>query len=84
MLLSVQRGDFTRPQELKPDIPTALEAICLKAMALRPEDRYVSPLVLADDLERWLAGAPVFALKPEAGLRPRLWQRLFNWWRSRG
>src|SRR5262249_50862620 len=33
----------------------ALEAICLKAMALHPGDRYPSPRALADDLEHWLA-----------------------------
>ena len=33
----------------------ALEAICSKAMALRPEDRYSTTRALADDLERWLA-----------------------------
>ena len=44
----------------------ALEAVCLKAMALRPEDRYASPRALADDVEHWLADEPVSAL-PEPG-----------------
>ncbi len=33
----------------------ALEAICLKAMALRPEERFGSALALATEIEQWLA-----------------------------
>src|SRR5262249_52546718 len=54
MLNRVQRGDFSPPRALDDRIAPALEAICLKAMAREPEDRYASPRVLADDLERWL------------------------------
>ena len=36
-------------------MPKPLEAICLKAMSLRPGDRYGKPNQLADDIERWLA-----------------------------
>ncbi len=39
----------------------ALEAICLKAMAQRPEDRYGSCRALADDIERWMADEAVIA-----------------------
>ena len=39
----------------------ALEAVCLKAMALKPEDRYAAPKALAEDVERWLADEPVTA-----------------------
>jgi len=55
LLKKVQRGDFPPPRQLKRTVPTALEAICLKAMALKPQERYPSPLALADDVERWLA-----------------------------
>src|SRR5262249_34349130 len=55
MLRRVERGDFPLPRQVRPDVPAALEAVCLKAMALRPEDRYPSPRVLADELEHWLA-----------------------------
>ena len=44
-----------------PSIDRALEAVCLKAMALRPEDRYDSCRALAEDIERWLADEPVTA-----------------------
>ena len=39
-------------------MPRALEAICLKAMARKPEDRYATALDLAADVRRWLADEP--------------------------
>jgi serine/threonine protein kinase len=42
MLSKVQRGEFLPPRQRKRDTPRALEAICLKAMARRPEERYSS------------------------------------------
>ncbi len=56
VLQQVQRGDFPKPSQVRPALPKALESICLRAMALRPEDRYPSPLALAQDIERWQAG----------------------------
>ncbi len=38
-----------------------LDAIVLKALAKRPEDRYGSAAALADDLQRYLSGEPVKA-----------------------
>jgi serine/threonine protein kinase len=37
-LRAVQKGEFAPPRRLDPSIDPALEAICLRAMALRPED----------------------------------------------
>jgi PAS domain S-box-containing protein len=54
-LLRVQRGEFVPPSGLNPAVEPALEAICLKAMALKPEDRYPSPRELADAIEVLLA-----------------------------
>jgi serine/threonine protein kinase len=51
MLSAVQKGDFPPPRRLDPAIDPALEAICLKAMALRAEDRYPTPRALAEDIE---------------------------------
>jgi eukaryotic-like serine/threonine-protein kinase len=61
LLRAVQRGEFPPPRRLDPSTDRALEALCLKAMAVRPEDRYASPRALAEDLERWLADEPVSA-----------------------
>lgn len=55
VLERVRRGVFPSPRGLNRSIDQALESICLKAMALRPEDRHESALALADELEAWLA-----------------------------
>ena len=62
VLEKVQRGDFPPPRQVRPGVPPALEAVCLKAMALRPGDRYPSALALAADVEHWLADEPVSGL----------------------
>jgi serine/threonine protein kinase/tetratricopeptide (TPR) repeat protein len=61
VLRRVEAGDFTPPRQLDPSIDRALEAVCLKAMATRPGDRYPSTRALAEDVERWLADEPVAA-----------------------
>jgi serine/threonine-protein kinase len=75
ILRQVRQGDFLPPRRLAPLVPPALEAICLKAMAAKPGDRYPSAKALAKDVERWLADEPVSAL-PERGM-----QRLAGWLR---
>jgi len=59
LLRRVERGEFLLPCKLKKDAPKALEAVCLKGMALRPADRYSTPLELAQAVEQWLADEPV-------------------------
>jgi serine/threonine-protein kinase len=73
VLGAVREGDFARPTRLDPSMDPALEAVCLRAMAFRPEDRYASPRVLAEDVERWMADEPVSAWK-----EPRA-RRLWRW-----
>ena len=63
----VRQGDFRPPRSVRRSVPAPLEAICLKAMAVRPEDRYGSVRELAEDLEHWLADEPVSAY-PEGRL----------------
>ena len=53
-------------------MPKALDAICLKAMAHRKEDRYQTAHELADDIQRFVAGEPVSAY-PE-GFAARAWR----------
>jgi serine/threonine protein kinase/anti-sigma regulatory factor (Ser/Thr protein kinase) len=50
ILLRAQRGEFLPPSSLN-QVNPKFEAICLKAMALEPEDRYASPRELADAIE---------------------------------
>jgi serine/threonine-protein kinase len=61
VLRAVQKGDFRPPRQIVTSIDRALEAVCLKAMSMKPEDRYATPKLLADEIERWLAGEPVSA-----------------------
>jgi serine/threonine protein kinase len=49
--------DPAAPSTLRPGIDPALEAICLKAMARRPQDRYASMRELAEALGSWAKGA---------------------------
>jgi eukaryotic-like serine/threonine-protein kinase len=73
VLKKVERGEFPRPREHAPWLDPALEAIALKAMALKPSDRYPSPRALADDVERWLADEPVAAYPEPFARRARRW-----------
>jgi serine/threonine protein kinase len=75
ILHRVQNGDFPPPRQICPKVPQPLEAICLKAMALKPSDRYSSPQALAEDLERYLADEPIRALSEPLSIRTRRWLR---------
>ncbi len=75
VLRKVQRGEFARPRQLDPSIDKALEAVCLEAMATKPEDRYASCRGLAEDLERWAADEPVTAWREPWSRRARRWAR---------
>ena len=75
ILRAVQQGEFRRPRQLDPTTDRALEAVCLKAMALKPEDRYGSPRALAEDIERWMADEPVSAWREPMARRARRWGR---------
>jgi hypothetical protein len=50
-----------QPRRLNAAIPRDLEAICLKALAKRPDDRYPSAAAMAEDLRRFCAGQAVRA-----------------------
>jgi len=59
--LEVLREIATRrvrtPRQIDGTIPPALEAICLRCLEKRPDDRYASANALADALDAWLAGS---------------------------
>ncbi|MBI4614068.1 MAG: protein kinase [Planctomycetes bacterium] len=64
----IQEDDPIAPRSIDPRVPRALEAVCLKAMARRREDRYPAAADLADDLARHLKGDAVRA-RPAGALR---------------
>ncbi|HEY2881515.1 MAG TPA: protein kinase [Pirellulales bacterium] len=66
------------PRKLDRRIPKTLEAICLKAMAFRKADRYATPMALADDIQRYLAGEPTTAYRESMLAKIRRWT-----WRHR-
>ena len=54
-------------------VPRALEAICLKAMSLKPTDRYAQLADLEKDLELYQQGYPVKAQKARLSLYLSSW-----------
>lgn len=75
ILSAVQAGELAPPRRWEPTIDRALEAVCLKAMARRREDRYASAKQLADDVERWMADEPVSAWREPVLRRARRWAK---------
>jgi tetratricopeptide (TPR) repeat protein len=67
----VRDGKPKPPGEIRRGLPRDLEAICLKCLKKKPDDRYGTAKDLADDLERFLRGEPVTA-RPASALR-KLW-----------
>jgi serine/threonine-protein kinase len=75
LLAAVRRGEIQPPSAKRSAVPRPLEAVCLKALALRPEDRYASATELARDVERWLADEPVSAHQEPLYVRAARWAR---------
>lgn len=59
--------------ERVPNLPRDLEAICAKAMAKRPEDRYPNCAALGIDLHRWIRDEPVAARPLDLRERAKRW-----------
>ncbi len=52
------------PSDHDQDLPAAIDAIVMKSLAKRVEDRYQSAAAMRSDIERYLAGRPVHATPP--------------------
>ncbi|MBL8729361.1 MAG: SUMF1/EgtB/PvdO family nonheme iron enzyme [Planctomycetes bacterium] len=65
------------PRTLSPNVPAPLAAICSKALAPDPGERYATAQEFATDLRRFLARQPVLAeqLQPFAQLVRHIWRR---------
>lgn len=73
VLKKVIEGEIVPPREHDPEIAKPLEAVCMKAMAKDPEDRYASALDLAADVEAWLADEAVSCFEDPWTVRARRW-----------
>ncbi len=64
---------FDPIRRVDPSVPKAVEAVCKRAMAPAPADRYGSAVELGNDLRHWRAGEPVSAWKEPLTVRFRRW-----------
>jgi tetratricopeptide (TPR) repeat protein len=75
ILLAVVAGAVRKPRAVHPGLHRDVEAILLKAMEPDPRKRYPSAGALADDLDRFLAGAPIEAEPDSAAKAAARWVR---------
>jgi serine/threonine-protein kinase len=75
VLRQVASREPIRPGLVVPQTPPALEAVCRKAMAKEPAQRYGSAGELAREVERWLADEPIRAWREPWRLRLGRWVR---------
>ncbi len=64
---ATMEGSYLKPSQVKRDINPELERIILKAMALKPDDRYPSAGDMLEDLERFAAKTGAFPSPRELG-----------------
>ena len=63
LLRRVRDAKYTAPRSVNSKIPKPLDAICVRAMAKGPTDRYTAADDLASDVRSWLADQPVVAYR---------------------
>ena len=86
IVANVRAGAIRLPVEIAPGAPEPLQAIALKALEARPQDRYQSARDMALDLARFLEGRPVMARPSRyasvlaARIRPHL-EQVEDWLR---
>ncbi|MBL8816073.1 MAG: serine/threonine protein kinase [Planctomyces sp.] len=56
LLKSISENPSPSPRSYRPNIPSGLEAICLRAMERHSHSRYASAMDLAEDVQKWMAG----------------------------
>jgi serine/threonine protein kinase len=71
----VSKGEIPAPRSRDATVSKALDAVCRKAMAVLPENRYASARELAADVTRWLDDAPVLAFREPVSARTGRWIR---------
>jgi serine/threonine protein kinase len=69
------RQEAPDPRARRPSIDRDLAAICRRAMAPRPAERYAAAASLADDLDAWLRREPIRWTRPSPWRVVSLWAR---------
>ncbi|MEK6233586.1 MAG: protein kinase, partial [Planctomycetales bacterium] len=80
VIRQVQQGKLKFPKSRRSTVAGPIKAICRKAMALDPSDRYASASDLANDVERYLADEPVSAWKEPWTYPVRRWLARHRTW----
>jgi len=75
VIRKITTGKVTPARKINPSVPKSLDAICLKAIALAPEDRFESANELRSEVERWLDDAPVKSFPDPLWVQCRRWVR---------
>ena len=73
LLKRVIDGEIIPPRQHEASIDKPLEAICLKALATKREDRYQSALDIVKDVEAFLADEPVSCFEDPPLVKARRW-----------
>ena len=76
VLQRIQHDDPLPPRQVRADVSSDLEAVCLRCLDKEPGRRYASAALLAADLERWLRHEKVRVVCPPAVPLQRLLRRL--------
>jgi WD40 repeat protein len=74
-LAQVLEKEPVAPSLSQPSVPPELEAICLKCLRKKPEQRYAGADALADDLRRYLMGKPIHGRPSSLGERAMKWAK---------
>lgn len=71
----VASEDVVSARKINPAIPRDLDTVCLKCLDKQPERRYRSAADLSDDLDRFLLGKPIRAVRSGVVRRTTKWVR---------
>jgi serine/threonine-protein kinase len=75
VLRKVREEEPARPRQVCAQTPPALEAVCLRALAKKRDQRYATAGELAQEVQRWLADEPVEAYRDPLLTRAGRWAR---------
>ncbi len=84
LIEDIKSGLHPTVREINDNIPGQLSAICEKALAVDPHDRYRSAGDIARDLEAWMDDEPVSAYEETRWEKLARWSRRHRTWAQTG